>query len=166
MVTNNNLQSAIRSIPDFPKKGIVFRDITTLLKDKTAFAKTIDIFYDRYKDKHIDKVVSVESRGFIFGSILAYRLNAGFIPVRKPKKLPAATIREDYQLEYGTDSLEIHTDAIQKGERALIIDDLLATGGTVRSHSETCYKTWGRNCQFGIFNRINLPQRTGTFKRI
>ncbi len=135
MVGASVLQQYIRSIPDFPKKGIVFRDITTLLKDKKAFQYTIEKFYERYKHLHIDKVVGIESRGFIFGSVLASKLEAGFVPVRKPKKLPAKTLRQEYQLEYGTDALEIHTDAITKGERVLIIDDLLATGGTA---SATC----------------------------
>jgi adenine phosphoribosyltransferase len=134
MVTSEeNLQKIIRSVPDFPKKGIVFRDITTLLKDKVAFRDVIDIFYNRYKSIRIEKVVSVESRGFIFGSALAYKLGAGFVPVRKPKKLPSTTIKEGYHLEYGTDSLEIHTDAIGKREKVLIVDDLLATGGTVQA---------------------------------
>ncbi len=125
------LESSIRCIPDFPKQGIMFRDITTLLKDRAAFAGAIDAFADRYRGKGIDKVVSIESRGFIFGAPLAYKLGAGFVPVRKPGKLPAATIREEYALEYGTDAVEIHTDAISRGERILILDDLLATGGTV-----------------------------------
>ena len=125
------LQRYIRNVPDFPKKGIVFRDITTLLQDKAAFSQAIEVFYDRYRTQSIDKVVSVESRGFIFGSALAYRLSAGFVPVRKPKKLPSETIREEYQLEYGKDALEIHTDAIKKGEKVLIVDDLIATGGTI-----------------------------------
>jgi adenine phosphoribosyltransferase len=134
MVTNgSDLKGFIRSIPDFPKKGIVFRDITTLLQDPDALRKAIDMLFDHYKNLSISKVVSVESRGFIFGSVLAYKLGAGFIPVRKPKKLPAEKIKEEYQLEYGTDALEIHTDAIAKGERVLIIDDLLATGGTVKA---------------------------------
>ncbi len=128
---DQELITSIRSIPDFPKKGIVFRDITTLLKDKSAFKKSIDVLYERYKNSNIDKVVSVESRGFIFGSALAYRLGAGFVPVRKPKKLPAKALREEYQLEYGSDALEIHEDAIQKNEKILIVDDLLATGGTI-----------------------------------
>jgi len=138
-----DLLSTIRSIPDFPKKGIVFRDITTLLKDASAFKKAIDILYERYNNKGIAKVVSVESRGFIFGSVLAYKLDAGFVPVRKPKKLPATTIREDYQLEYGVDSLEIHLDAIQQGERVLIVDDLLATGGTVEATARLVTKLGG-----------------------
>ncbi|MBI5021027.1 MAG: adenine phosphoribosyltransferase [Ignavibacteriales bacterium] len=130
-MVDNDLRQTIRSIPDFPKKGIVFRDITTLLKDREAFRKSVDILFEKYKSVPIDKVVSVESRGFIFGSALSYKLNAGFVPVRKPKKLPSKTIREEYQLEYGKDALEIHTDAITKGEKVLIVDDLLATGGTI-----------------------------------
>lgn len=137
MVTKRSeeLKRSIRSVRDFPKKGIVFRDITTLLKDTKAFKQSIDVLYEHYRNTAIDKVVSVESRGFILGSVLAYRLGAGFIPVRKPGKLPAETLREEYQLEYGTDTLEIHKDAIVEGEKVLIVDDLLATGGTV---SATC----------------------------
>ena len=127
----NPLSHLIRNVPDFPKKGIVFRDITTLVKDKNAFRKAIDLIYERYRKYRIDKIVSIESRGFIFGSALAYKFNSGFVPVRKPGKLPSKTIRADYQLEYGTDSLEIHTDAIAKGEKVLMVDDLLATGGTI-----------------------------------
>ncbi len=126
-----NIENKVRTVPDFPKKGIMFRDITTLLKDKEAFNYVVERFYERYKDKQIDKVVSVESRGFIFGSVLAYKLGAGFVPIRKPGKLPAEAIRQEYQLEYGTDSMEIHKDAIQPGEKVLVHDDLLATGGTV-----------------------------------
>jgi len=127
----DQLRPAIRNVPDFPKKGVMFRDITTLLQDPGAFSKSIDLLCDHYRDRKIEKVVSVESRGFIFGSVLAYKLHAGFVPVRKPKKLPAKTIREEYQLEYGTDALEIHTDAIKPGEHVLIVDDLIATGGTI-----------------------------------
>jgi adenine phosphoribosyltransferase len=126
-----DLKKAIRSIPDFPKKGIVFRDITTLLKDATAFRRAVDLLSEHYAGRGITKVVSVESRGFILGAPLAYALGAGFVPVRKPGKLPSAALREDYALEYGTDALEIHNDAITKGERVLLIDDLLATGGTI-----------------------------------
>jgi adenine phosphoribosyltransferase len=128
---NDDLKTTIRSIPDFPKKGIVFRDITTLLKDGKAFARAVDRLTDAYRGRSIDKVVSVESRGFILGAPLAYNLRAGFVPVRKPKKLPGETISESYALEYGTDTLEIHRDAITPGERVLVIDDLLATGGTI-----------------------------------
>ena len=131
MTPSNDLINAIRSIPDFPKKGIVFRDITTLVKDPVAFARSIDLFTEQFRTKNIAKVVSVESRGFIFGAPLAYRLGAGFVPVRKPGKLPGATLKESYALEYGTDTVEIHADAIVKGERILVLDDLLATGGTI-----------------------------------
>ncbi len=130
---HEDLLQTIRSVPDFPKQGIVFRDITTLLKDPGAFTRAADIMIARYKDARVDKVVSVESRGYIFGSVLAYRLKAGFVPVRKPGKLPAETIREEYQLEYGSDAVEIHTDALRKGERVLVHDDLLATGGTIEA---------------------------------
>lgn len=126
-----DIKDSIRTVPDFPKKGIMFRDITTLLEDREAFKEVADRFYEHYKDKKIDKVVSVESRGFIFGSVLAYKLDAGFVPIRKPDKLPAEVIKQEYQLEYGTDSMEIHKDAIKPGERVLVHDDLLATGGTV-----------------------------------
>jgi len=129
--SGKSLRKFIRNVPDFPKKGIVFRDITTLLEDSAAFKRAIDVLYKRYRKKKIDKVVSVESRGFILGSVLAYRLGAGFVPVRKTGKLPSETIRQQYALEYGTDALEIHKDAIRKGEKILIVDDLLATGGTV-----------------------------------
>jgi adenine phosphoribosyltransferase len=124
------LKKLIREVPDFPKKGILFYDITTLLKDKTGFATLIDALAEHYIDKKIDMIVGIEARGFIFGPALAYRLNAGFVPVRKPKKLPAETAKVTYDLEYGTDSLEIHKDAVQKGQRVVIVDDLLATGGT------------------------------------
>lgn len=126
-----NLESKIRTVPDFPKKGIMFKDITTVLKDTEALRYCIDAFYDHYKDKEITKVVGVESRGFIIATALAYRLGCGFVPIRKPGKLPADTIRQEYQLEYGTDSIEIHKDAILRGEKVLLHDDVLATGGTM-----------------------------------
>ena len=125
-----HLKSLIREVPDWPRQGILFDDITTLLKDKNGFRELINAFADHYVDRKLDLVLGIEARGFIFGPALAYRLGAGFVPVRKPKKLPAATARVTYQLEYGTDSLEIHRDAIRAGERVLIVDDLLATGGT------------------------------------
>jgi adenine phosphoribosyltransferase len=133
MKNSQDLASVIRSVPDFPKKGIVFRDITTLLKDKDAFRRYIDICYDRYKGERIDKVAGIEARGFIGGGALAYRLGAGFVPIRKPGKLPAEKIRQEYQLEYGTDAVELHRDAVMPGERVLLIDDLLATGGTIEA---------------------------------
>ena len=124
------LKKLIREIPDFPKKGILFYDITTLLKDKLGLATLIDALSEHYLRHEVDLVLGMEARGFIFAPALAYRLNAGFVPLRKPGKLPAATARFDYALEYGTNTLEIHRDAIQKGQRVLIVDDLLATGGT------------------------------------
>jgi adenine phosphoribosyltransferase len=124
------LREWIRDVPDFPKPGIIFKDITTLLKEQTAFQRAIDLFVDHYKDKKIDRIVAIESRGFIFGSALAYQLHAGFVPVRKPKKLPAKTERVEYELEYGSDCVEIHADALEPGQQILIVDDLLATGGT------------------------------------
>ena len=127
------LKPLIRTVPDFPKPGILFYDITTLLKDKAGFAQLIDAFAAYYIGKEIDLVLGIEARGFIFGPALAYRLNAGFVPVRKPKKLPAPTAKVSYDLEYGTDSLEIHLDAIQPGQRVVIVDDLLATGGTMEA---------------------------------
>jgi adenine phosphoribosyltransferase len=129
----HELAKAIRNVPDFPKKGIVFRDITTLLKDPTAFTRALDLFYERYRDDKIQKVACVEARGFILGAALAARLGAGFVPIRKRGKLPAETIREEYELEYGTDVVEIHKDAIQPAERVLLHDDLLATGGTMEA---------------------------------
>lgn len=130
------LKKLIREVPDFPKKGILFYDITTLLKDKIGFAGLIDALSAHYIGKEIDLVLGMEARGFIFGPALAYRLNAGFVPVRKPGKLPAETAKVSYDLEYGSNSLEIHKDAIVKGQRVLIVDDLLATGGTAAATAE------------------------------
>jgi len=126
----DDLKKLIREIPDYPKPGILFYDLTTLLKDKNGFRKLVDKLCDHYADRKVDVVVGVEARGFIFAPALAYRLGAGFVPVRKPKKLPGKTAKVSYQLEYGTDSLEIHEDAIRPGQSVIISDDLLATGGT------------------------------------
>jgi len=126
-----DLKTKIRNIPDFPKKGIIFRDISTLLQDKQAFSHAIDQLSERYADKRIDQVAAIESRGFIFGGALADRLDAGFVPVRKLGKLPYETVKKDYMLEYGYATLEMHKDAIKPGEQVLIVDDLAATGGTL-----------------------------------
>lgn len=139
-----DLKKYIRDVPDFPKKGIIFKDITTLLKDNMVFKQVIDILSNRYKDKKIDKIVSIESRGFIFGGALAHSLGAGFVPVRKKGKLPSKTHTVSYELEYGTDTLEIHCDAIMPGENVLILDDLLATGGTAKAVSELIAKMGGK----------------------
>src|SRR6202163_435976 len=127
------LKELVRTVPDFPKPGILFYDITTLLKDPAGYAQLIDALAAYYIGKDIDLVLGIEARGFIFGPALAYRLNAGFVPVRKPDKLPAPTARVTYDLEYGTDALEIHLDAIEPGQNVLIVDDLLATGGTMEA---------------------------------
>jgi len=132
-LNEDQLKKMIREVPDLPKKGILFYDITTLLKDKVGFATLVDRLSEHYVDRKVDLVLGMEARGFIFAPALAYRLNAGFVPVRKVGKLPAETVRFDYALEYGTNSLEMHKDAIQPGQRVLIVDDLLATGGTAEA---------------------------------
>jgi adenine phosphoribosyltransferase len=126
-----DLKKTIRSIPDWPIKGVMFRDLTTLMQDPDAFRESIDVLYERYKGMNLDKVVGIDARGFVFGAVLAYKLGIGFIPVRKKGKLPSKTIQETYTLEYGEDTLEIHEDAVEKGEKVVIVDDLIATGGTV-----------------------------------
>jgi adenine phosphoribosyltransferase len=134
MATNcDHLKKLIREVPDFPKKGILFYDITTLLKDRVGFATLIDALSEHYLNAKIDSVLAIEARGFIFGPALAYRLNAGFVPIRKPGKLPAETVKWNYELEYGIDTLEIHKDAVTPGQRVIIVDDLLATGGTANA---------------------------------
>jgi adenine phosphoribosyltransferase len=131
-----DLKSQIRHVPDFPKPGILFYDITTLLQDAAGFRAAVDSLALPFKDKGIDLVVGIESRGFIFGAPVADRIGAGFVPVRKPGKLPSACVRASYALEYGTDTLEMHADAVKKGQRVLIVDDLLATGGTARATTD------------------------------
>src|SRR6202158_6081115 len=126
----NHLKGLIREVPDFPKPGILFYDITTLLKDKAGLRGVIDALCDHYRERQVDMVLGIEARGFIFAPALAYALGAGFVPVRKPKKLPALCERVEYDLEYGTDILEVHRDAIEPGQKVLVIDDVLATGGT------------------------------------
>ena len=145
-----HLKKLIREVPDFPKKGILFYDITTLLKDKTGLAMLIDKFAEHYMAQDVDLVLGMEARGFIFAPALAYRLNAGFVPVRKPGKLPAECVKYDYALEYGTNTLEIHKDAIQKGQRVLIVDDLLATGGTAEATAKLAEALGGRIAGLGF----------------
>ena len=129
----SELSSLIRDVPDFPIEGILFKDITTLLKNADAFREVIDWWVASYADRDVDQVVAIEARGYIFGAPLAYKLGSGFVPIRKPGKLPATTVSESYELEYGTNSLEMHEDAIEPGQRVLLVDDLLATGGSARA---------------------------------
>ncbi len=142
----DDLKQLIREVPDFPKPGILFYDITTLLKDRRGFARLIDALTEHYINDKVDLVLGIEARGFIFGPALAYRLNAGFVPVRKPKKLPSEVLQWKYELEYGHDTLEIHKDAIQPGQRILICDDLLATGGTAKAAAEMVQALGGSIC--------------------
>ncbi len=149
-MNNSLLEKSIRNIPDFPKPGILFRDVTTLIQNKKAFKKAVDLLTKKYKAKGFDKVVGVEARGFIFGAAVAYKIGAGFVPVRKKGKLPFKTISTTYELEYGTDTLEIHKDAIAPGEKVLIIDDLLATGGTVKAVTELVGQLGGKISGIGF----------------
>jgi adenine phosphoribosyltransferase len=139
----NDLKKLIREVPDWPKPGILFYDLTTLLKDRAGFRALIDAMCEHYAGKHVDVVAGIEARGFIFAPALAYRLDAGFVPVRKPKKLPWKTAKVTYALEYGTDTLEIHQDAVHPGQRVLVCDDLLATGGTASATVELVRKLDG-----------------------
>ena len=153
------IKSLVRTVPHYPKQGIMFRDITTVLKDSVGFRITIDQLVHRYKDVKIDLVAGIESRGFIIGAPLAYALGVGFVPVRKKGKLPAETIGQDYKLEYGTDRIEIHIDAIAKGSRVLLVDDLIATGGTAEAAVILIEKMGGKivECCF----MIDLPDIGG-----
>lgn len=138
-----HLKAKIRRVPDFPKPGILYYDITTLLRDPVGLREVVDGLTEPFRDQQIDLVVGIESRGFILGAAVADRLRAGFVPARKPGKLPAGTIQQSYDLEYGSDALEIHQDAIEQGQRVLIVDDLLATGGTARAALDLVRKTGG-----------------------
>ena len=153
------LKDYIRNIKDYPKEGILFRDITTLLKDKDAFKLAIDKMAEQVKDKKVDLIVGAESRGFLIGSALAYKMNSGFIPVRKKGKLPYKTISEEYALEYGTDTLFMHEDAIKKGDNVLVVDDLIATGGTALAMIKMVEKLGGT--VFGSSFLIELEELNG-----
>ncbi len=157
-----DLQALIRSIPDFPKPGILFRDITPLLKDARGFAAAVDMLSDEFVGDDVDYVVAIEARGYVIGAPLAYKLGAGLIPVRKPGKLPYSTLRADYALEYGTNSLEIHSDALARGHRVIIVDDLLATGGTA-SATKTLIERLGAEV-VGAGFIIELADLTGRAK--
>jgi adenine phosphoribosyltransferase len=159
---NKELKKHVRNIPDFPKKGILFRDITTLLNKAHALRHAINSLAQKYKNKKIDQVVAIEARGFIFGGALAHKIGAGFVPVRKKGKLPWKTKSVSYQLEYGTDNLEIHSDAIKKGDRVLIVDDLLATGGTMKAVTQLIKKLGGKI--LGIAFLIELTDLKGKEK--
>jgi adenine phosphoribosyltransferase len=152
----NDLKKLIREVPDFPKPGILFYDITTLLKDPVGLHGAVDALSNHYVGRKIDRVVGIEARGFIFAPMVAYRLNAGFVPVRKPKKLPAKTARAEYALEYGKDALEIHQDAINQGQEVLIIDDLLATGGTAAAVARLVESLGGRVSGIGFLIELEF----------
>lgn len=154
------IKSRIRTIPHYPRQGIQFRDITTLLKDPVGFRIAIDELVNRYSGQKIDKIAAIESRGFIVGAPLAYRLGVGLVPVRKPGKLPAATIGHDYELEYGRDRVEIHTDAIAKGEKVLLVDDLIATGGTAEAAATLIGKLGGEVVECAFI--VDLPDVGGS----
>ena len=154
-----DLKKSIRSISGWPINGVIFRDLTTLMKDPDSLKKSCDILHDRYRDKGIDKIVGIDARGFVFGAVLAYSLGVGFIPVRKKGKLPAETIEESYNLEYGSGVLEIHKDAISAGEKVVIVDDLIATGGTAGAAVQLV-KSLGGNIYECAF-LIELPDLNG-----
>ncbi len=159
------IKSRIRTIPDHPKKGIMFRDITTLIKDPVGFRLVIDNFTQRYitDEVNFDLIVGIEARGFIIGGALSYTLGQGFVPIRKPGKLPADVVSEEYELEYGTDKMEIHTDAIEKGSKILLVDDLLATGGTALAAAALIEKLGGVVSEMAFI--VNLPD-VGGYKKL
>ena len=157
-----NVKDKIRAVKDFPKPGIIFRDITTALKEPDTLKEMIDYLCEQFKDVKIDYIAALESRGFIFGMPMAYKLNAGFIPIRKPNKLPAPTYSQEYSLEYGTDKIEIHVDAIEEGANVLLVDDLLATGGTAEAAVKLIKRTGGN--LVGIAFLIELEALNGRSK--
>lgn len=161
-IISQQIKNKIRTVPHFPKQGIMFRDITTLLQDKEGLQLVVDAFYERYKNRGIDLVAGIESRGFIFGATLAYKMGLGFVLLRKPGKLPHDTEEVEYQLEYGKDKLQIHRDAVKHGEKVLIVDDLIATGGTVSAACKLVGKLGGKvvECAFVV----ELPDLHGRDK--
>jgi adenine phosphoribosyltransferase len=152
----DDLKQFIREVPDYPKPGILFYDITTLLKNPLALRMTVDRFVWLFNQQRVDKVVGMESRGFMFGPIVAYNLNAGFVPVRKPGKLPHQTVEQSYALEYGTDRLQAHRDAIEPGERVLVVDDLVATGGTARATAQLVEQLGGQVVGMGFIIELTF----------
>ncbi len=157
-----NLKDTIRSIPGWPIEGVIFRDLTTLMQDPEAYKEACDVFHNRYKDMDIDKIVGIDARGFVFGGVLAYHLGVGFVPVRKKGKLPFNTISESYTLEYGENTVEMHEDAIAKGEKVVIIDDLIATGGTIEAAVKLVKKLGGDILECGFI--VELPDLKGREK--
>lgn len=154
-----DLKKCVRSIVDWPIKGVIFRDLTTLMSDPEAFRESCDIFYERYRSQQIDKIIGIDARGFVFGAVLAYKLGLGFVPVRKKGKLPHDTIEEVYSLEYGSGTMEIHKDAITAGEKVVIIDDLIATGGTIGATVKLVEKLGGDIVECAFL--IELPALKG-----
>lgn len=152
----DDLKKHIREVPDYPKPGVLYYDITTLLAHPWSLRTTVDRFVEQFIDHHVDKVVGMESRGFLFGPILAYNLNAGFVPVRKPGKLPSEVVSESYDLEYGKDTLEMHQDAIEPGEKVLIVDDLVATGGTAKATAKMVESLKGEVVGFGFIIELSF----------
>ncbi len=157
-----DLKDSIRSIPDWPIDGVIFRDLTTLMQDPEAYRNTCDVFYNRYKKLNIDKVVGIDARGFVFGAVLAYQLNVGFVPVRKKGKLPHKTVSEQYTLEYGKNTVEMHEDAITEGEKIVIVDDLIATGGTIEAAVKLVKKLGGDILECAFI--VELPELKGREK--
>ncbi len=157
-----DLKETIRSIQGWPIEEVTFRDLTTLMQDPAAYREACDRFFNRYKDKNIDKVVGIDARGFVFGAVLAYHLNVGFVPVRKKGKLPFNTISESYTLEYGENTVEIHEDSIKPGEKVVIIDDLIATGGTIEAAVKLVKKLGGNILECGFI--VELPDLKGRDK--
>jgi adenine phosphoribosyltransferase len=157
-----DIKESIRTVPDWPKEGIMFRDITTLLLNPEAFKQTIDKLVEHYKDKEINKIAGIESRGFIFGSVLAKELGLPFVIIRKPGKLPAEIVSQEYELEYGTDKIEMHKDSVKEGDKVLIVDDLIATGGTARAACDLVEKVGGKVS--GLAFIVNLSELKGIEK--